>query len=181
MSPLGEKMPNAAQIAEAFFTDITHKQQIMPRANARRIQSAQIAEIDGERPGIVADARGKKLGAFALHAHIRPCGKYSIQMRSNHQNLAIAEASAEPHHIADLILLHFFQPMVAQHGKIGGGAFFFREGRRWDLRERDAIFDHARMIGGKFFGSSRKARIGANGRDGFDWGHCLFLKPGASA
>ena len=102
-------------------------------------------------------------------------------MRGNYQNLAIAEAAAEPHHIADLILLHFFQPMGAQHGKIGGCAFFL--GKRWggDLRKRDAIFHHARMISGKFFGSSGKARIGANGRDGFVWGHCLFLKPGASA
>jgi hypothetical protein len=71
--------------------------------------------------------------------------------------------------------------MGAQHSKIGGGAFFFREGRRWDLRERDAIFDHARMIRGEFFGSSGKARIGANGCDGFVWGHHILLTGGASA
>jgi hypothetical protein len=37
------------------------------------------------------------------------------------------------------------------------------------------------MISGKFFGSSGKARIGANGGDGFFWGHHLLLTGGASA
>ena len=71
--------------------------------------------------------------------------------------------------------------MGAQHGKIGGRAFFLGKGRCGDLREGDAIFHHARMISGEFFGSSRKARIGANGRDGFFRGHHLLLTGGASA
>jgi hypothetical protein len=71
--------------------------------------------------------------------------------------------------------------MGAQHGKIGASAFLLSEGRCRDLRERDAIFHHARMIGGKFGGGSRKVRIGANGRDGFVWCHHILLKPGASA
>jgi hypothetical protein len=37
------------------------------------------------------------------------------------------------------------------------------------------------MIRGKFFGSIGEARIGANSRDSFFWGHNYLLTPGASA
>ena len=54
---LVEQMADAAQVAQAFLADIADEQNIVPGANAGRVQRPHIGEQDGEAARVVTDAR----------------------------------------------------------------------------------------------------------------------------
>jgi hypothetical protein len=104
-------------------------------AKPGRVHGADEGEVDGQRARVVAHAGREEPGAVPAHRHVGSFGEDGVEMGGQHQHVAVAEAAAQAHHVADLVLRAVLQPVLAQHGEIGGRAPFLLEGRGGDLGE----------------------------------------------
>ena len=94
---------NSAEIAFAFFADVSREDDCFRRANARFGKRARQTDESGETSAVVRDAGGLDAMGVALGAHAGGSGKNRIEMRCKKDDGARIRAGALADHIADVV------------------------------------------------------------------------------
>ena len=143
---LGEQVADAAQVAEALFTDGADEQDVGLGLQAAGVEGADVLEQGGEARRIVADARRVEPRALARHLHVRPFREYGVEVGGGDDERAASRAPPHPEHVALRVDLDVLEAVGLEHVGVDLRALLFLEGRRLDLGELDHLADPAVVL-----------------------------------